>query len=594
MEVRCGNCNKLFRVSDDKISGRGVKFVCTRCGEYVRITMEDFSTYALSKTAVSALDLFGSTPKSASTEIESRAEERTESASSAASTFPEISAAEPTNKALQETELPTYSVPDISQEKEASAKADLSSVEEPSYHIGQPQANEPEYPPQVDLHHEPLDVAQAELEQKPELPLGIEAETAKTGVALESESAFGMARENVEEVHSEPEERLKTQPEPVAETAGSSPESEPLIAMLGETPKEVYPGPEKSTEPQPESEREVAREPVAMPESETAVKMSTGTMEDVYPGPEKSAEPQPETAADTTEVPGREPGIVSAGILTEAVQPEQRPEPEPEAQMKTTAIPVEKPQPEVRPEPEPAEIPEIKLEPPQPQIYRPQTDSQPVSESKPGGVFAAPAALRKEPSQRASSPISVIKASPAESPRARSQAIVIMAVIIILALGGIGAFMLLRSTGTTTKESAAHLTSTEGLNIVNASGSLEPNGDLIISGFVENSTDKPQSSWLIVVDVYDAKGAIVNKLRLLNGKQLYTRSDYDMLAKRGAPIQEMKARALQEQGTVIPPKDKVPFEIRYLQPPSGIASFDATLQPFDPAQISKEAAEQAS
>jgi hypothetical protein len=79
----------------------------------------------------------------------------------------------------------------------------------------------------------------------------------------------------------------------------------------------------------------------------------------------------------------------------------------------------------------------------------------------------------------------------------------------------------------------------------------------------------------------------------LNGKQLYTRSDYDILAKRGENIQELKAGTLQDKGVAIPPKGNVAFEIRYLQPPAGIASFNAILQPFDPARLSNEIAEEA-
>ena len=40
MDIRCGKCNKLFRVSDDKITGKGIKFACSRCGEAVKITRE--------------------------------------------------------------------------------------------------------------------------------------------------------------------------------------------------------------------------------------------------------------------------------------------------------------------------------------------------------------------------------------------------------------------------------------------------------------------------------------------------------------------------------------------------------------------------
>jgi predicted Zn finger-like uncharacterized protein len=62
MEVRCGQCNKLFRVSDDKITGAGIKFKCTKCGEDVRITAEEFQQYQLSKSAVSVLDTFAPKP----------------------------------------------------------------------------------------------------------------------------------------------------------------------------------------------------------------------------------------------------------------------------------------------------------------------------------------------------------------------------------------------------------------------------------------------------------------------------------------------------------------------------------------------------
>ena len=65
MEVRCKKCNKLFRVSDDKITGTGIKFPCTRCGEYVRITREDFEHYTLSRSAEAVPDLIEPKPKPA-------------------------------------------------------------------------------------------------------------------------------------------------------------------------------------------------------------------------------------------------------------------------------------------------------------------------------------------------------------------------------------------------------------------------------------------------------------------------------------------------------------------------------------------------
>ena len=69
MEVRCGNCDKLFRVSNDKITGTGIKFPCTRCGEYVKITKEEYENFSLSLTAVSVLDMFEQKPKPAVTPV---------------------------------------------------------------------------------------------------------------------------------------------------------------------------------------------------------------------------------------------------------------------------------------------------------------------------------------------------------------------------------------------------------------------------------------------------------------------------------------------------------------------------------------------
>jgi len=170
---------------------------------------------------------------------------------------------------------------------------------------------------------------------------------------------------------------------------------------------------------------------------------------------------------------------------------------------------------------------------------------------------------------------------------------IMLIALAVLGLMGTGAFLLMRSSSTTGSGSTQFTVTAEGLQIMNASGSVEPNGDLLISGVIENSGDKERVAWYVVVDVFDASGGVMSKLRLLNGKQLFTHADYDVLAKRGVNIQELKFKALQQQGVVIPAKGKVNFEVRYLQPPIGIASFNATVQPFDPVRLYKEIANDA-
>ena len=58
-------------------------------------------------------------------------------------------------------------------------------------------------------------------------------------------------------------------------------------------------------------------------------------------------------------------------------------------------------------------------------------------------------------------------------------------------------------------------------------------------------------------------------------------------------IKDIKAQVLAQQGIVIPPRGKVPFEIRYLEPPRGVASFNSSLQPFDPIRLFQEVADEA-
>jgi hypothetical protein len=166
------------------------------------------------------------------------------------------------------------------------------------------------------------------------------------------------------------------------------------------------------------------------------------------------------------------------------------------------------------------------------------------------------------------------------------------AAFFILRSAGYNVFRITRPASKGAEVAPKGMTSPEGLQITSASGSLDQNQDLIISGAIENTTDKERTAWYVVVHVYDAQGAVLMNSRMLNGKQLYTKRDYEVLEKRGVNVQELKAKGLQEPGVVIPPKGSVQFEIRFMEPPVGISSFNASLQPFDPEQLFKEMAEE--
>lgn len=465
MEIRCGSCNKLFRVSDDKITGKGIKFACSRCGESVKITKEDFDNYTLSQTAVTALDLFEQKAKSAAAP-ETGAEKATaeKSVSAPASAAPQSDMPGAATMEPKPSDMPASPVPDFLQERDT------------------PPVLEPE--PTV-FDEQPLP-AEAKHVPEPE-PMPV-----------------------MEERLSGPEPKVKTE---------AVPESHP----------------ETKEEPKPE--------PQQTPASKTALE-AAATQE-----PIPSAKPEPKPA----------------------LKPEPRSQPAPMPRPAPVAQPRTVPKPAGQPRTEPV---------------RKAATAAAASAGSPAAVkreFARPAAPAP--------PITVIGASPAAP--ARSGILVILIVVILLALAGTGVFFYLRSSPKPANEPISALTSMDGLHILSASGSMEPDGDLLISGEIENTTDKQKNAWYIVVDVFDANGSVINKLRLLNGKQLFTRNDYEIMTKRGMNVKDIKAKTLAEQGVVIPPRGKVPFEVRYLQPPIGVASFNAALHPFDPVRLYRETAEEA-
>jgi hypothetical protein len=205
---------------------------------------------------------------------------------------------------------------------------------------------------------------------------------------------------------------------------------------------------------------------------------------------------------------------------------------------------------------------------------------------------SAPSAHADEAAQPAMHPSSAISAAPAVSSGTGKKLPIIIAVLLVIILAAaFGAKWYFGRVSKQVSDAAKAVTSPGGLLVTNSAGVIDPvNQDLVITGVVENTTDKPRPAWYVVVDVYDAQNTVLVRAKLLSGKQIYTRRDYDILARRGRNIQELKMK-MQEQGTIIPPKSTVNFEIRIMEPPVGIASFNATLQPFDPVQLFKEIAE---
>jgi predicted Zn finger-like uncharacterized protein len=468
MDIRCGKCNKLFRISDDKITGKGIKFACSKCGETVKVTQEDFERYTLSLSAVSVLDTFEPKPKTKPHAPEPE--------------LPKPESAGPKTEFPPDTALPG---------------AEIS-------------------PPLTDAPREPAS----------------------------SESAIpDFLQEREEPAAFESSPFIELPHEPAQQTA----QLEPGNTLFEDSPKTPEQPQAPSTAPEPPSREKTIEETIA-PEKPVPERMPET--------PVKAESPQP--AIELKPTPVVEP--------VAQVKPEQKTESAAE------------PKPETKPEPKP----EQKIEPPV------QVKPAPAVQPKPKPAPAAPSqAQKRAPARPAAQQRPAVSAAPAAKARSGNMIIVIGVAVLLLGLIGFGAYFLLQPGPLS---SSAQMTSIEGLNIENASGTPETNGDLLISGTVVNTTNKPQDAWLVVVDVFDAKGGVLKKIRLFKGKQLYTKNDYDVLQKRGVNIQELKTRLLSNQGTVIPQNGRVNIELRYLQPPIGIASFNATLQPYDPIRLEKEIA----
>jgi len=271
----------------------------------------------------------------------------------------------------------------------------------------------------------------------------------------------------------------------------------------------------------------------------------------------------------------------------------------PPAFVKPTPAPGPAPAPTpVQPKPQPKVEPK-ESKPAAPIMQHPVTPPKPAATAKQGStanpfpqaltVPSAPAGEAAQPAMRLSSTPS---AAPAASSGTGKKLLIIVAVLlVIITAAAFGAKWYFGRATQQVSEVIKAVTSPEGLLITSASGAIDTgNQDLVITGVIENTTDKPRPAWYVVADVYDAQNTVLVQAKMLSGKQIYTRRDYDILVRRGHNIQELKMK-MQEPGTIIPPKSTVNFEIRIMEPPVGIASFNATLQPFDPVQLFKELVE---
>jgi predicted Zn finger-like uncharacterized protein len=226
----------------------------------------------------------------------------------------------------------------------------------------------------------------------------------------------------------------------------------------------------------------------------------------------------------------------------------------------------------------------------------PKTDAAPKPKPKPeplrAPVIPAAAAAADHEAPHPAHPIPTPVSMRPERSGTGKKILVLAMALLIIGAAAYGVFFYIQNRSQQAMDVATAVTP-EGLQIQSAAGAIDTEtNDLVITGVVENKTEMPKPGWYVVADVYDAQNNVLVRAKLLNGKQVYTKRDYEILAGRGINIEELKANQLQQQGIIIPALGSVMFEIRVMDPPVGIASFNATLQPFDPEQLFREIAEE--
>jgi hypothetical protein len=138
-----------------------------------------------------------------------------------------------------------------------------------------------------------------------------------------------------------------------------------------------------------------------------------------------------------------------------------------------------------------------------------------------------------------------------------------------------------RSHGTAPRE----LITAEGLQVINAHGYFDSaTGDLVITGSVQNTTDRSKAGWYLVTEVRDAGETVLATVKMLNGMQRYTDKERDILIKRGAKAEDLQKMSVFREG-MVPARGSVNFELRIMNPPAGSSGFLPVLRAFDLATL---------
>ncbi len=464
MDIRCGSCRKLFRVADEKISGKGIRFKCSKCAEIITITKDDFE-----------MDLLA------------REDEATEPVPQQ----PPGPATRPSPPAA-----PGPSIKPV-----------------PTQPIPSPEPEAREYQPPREQDIPPAALSDFDFS---------EPHAAATAAAHPEEGFGGQDFSFNVEPEKEAVPEVEISPEAAAEAEAALDFPVDLISEPKRKTAFSAPSPEKQA---PEAEPAPA---VQAPDLGAAPAMPKGPVisPDLLAQMKRNAPDK--SAARTGAAPPADEDIDLGAALAMPKTPETAGKKEAEADSRTAAA-----------------------------------------------------------------------ARGAEASSMGKRALVIVVIVLTLVaglaalyymgfLGGmIGQVTLSKPQPKSQPAPARQVITPEGLSIVDPVAFLDPErGDLVITGKINNTSDKQKTGWYLVTEVRDAKEIVLATVKMMNGIQLYTDKERELLAKRGVQAEDIRNMTAIREG-VISARGSVNFEVRVMNPPAGSARFLPMLRAFDPAALSE-------
>ena len=515
MDIRCGSCSKLFRVADEKIAGKGIRFKCSKCAEIITITKDDFEMDLLAR---------------------------------------EGEAAEQTPEPATRTSPPTSPEPAI---KPVSPQP-----------VPTPEPEAREYKPPQEHDIPPAALSDFDFS---------EPHAAATAAAHPEEGFGGQDFSfNVEpEQESAPE--VEITPEAAAEAEAALQFPADLISEPKRKP--VFGAPAAGEEmAHEESKQESDQNPITTPmfaQSSSQQVQDMGAEEEIDLGAAlampKDPIPEPEPAAAIQRSdPGADQVLPKGPVIT----------PELMAQMMKRSTTSGKSAAPAKATPSVDEDIDLGAALAMPKSSK--TAAKVESETAYPGTATAEASRRGETALLGKSVLVI--------------GVIMLALVIVLAalyyLGFLGGkdYQDVQQKPQQKSEPktppARQEIGPEGLSIVDPAAFVDPErGDLVITGKILNTTDKPKPGWYLVTEVRDAKESILATAHMVNGIQIFSKTEQETLVKRGVKLDELQKKiASLGEGTILP-KGSVPFEVRVMNPPAGSARFLPVLRALNPAAL---------